>query len=86
MPFNVSQGRKSALSGRSENNSVNKQQQQPSVKHDGWMCSKAEPLSVHLPKVLIKPKTRNIGGKKFKAPLSFDDLPSIRLKVRCFHK
>ncbi|XP_028393106.1 uncharacterized protein LOC114517535 isoform X2 [Dendronephthya gigantea] len=58
---------------------VMKKPRQPNIKRNGWVSQKAQPLSVHLPTVPLKPKKRGIGGKK--ALLTFDDLPAIRKKV-----
>lgn len=59
---------------------VIKKPRQPNIKLNGWVSQKAQPLSVHLPTVPLKPKKRGIGGKN--ALLTFDDLPAIRKKVR----
>jgi hypothetical protein len=68
------------LSERIASDTVSKKPRQPNVKRNGWVSQKAQPLCVHLPTVPIKPKKRGINGKK--APLTFDDLPAIRKKVR----
>ena len=58
---------------------VSKKPRQPSIKRNGWVSQKAQPLSVHLPTVPLTPKKRGRDGKR--VPLTFDDLPAIRKKV-----
>ena len=70
------------LSEQLPSDTVSKKPRQPNIKRNGWVTQKAQFLSVHLPTVPLKPKKRVIAGKKFKAPLTFDDLPAIRKKVR----